>query len=312
MIAMAGVLGFRKIALIVAIAVALPLAAAGCTPPSAGPGGDVSQQGPIATNGLAWDGDTIWICDYFGGQLLNVDSATGRVLRRVGPDRGLTAPDDLVVLDDGTLITMSPTTGLLTRVPKVGPPTVVARLSSGSNPIALEPGGGSVYVGYALGTRRSVDRVDLATGQVVEVARGLPDLNAFSLGPDGALWAPADGALGGLLNNGRLVRIDVTDGSWRAVPVSFAGKPGKAGFAFGAAAKWSPDGRLRVIEGFTGTIYDVAVSPDGTSAVATPLASLPGGLGDNMAWGPDGRFVASGFLGGVYEVGDDGAVRRVI
>ena len=66
-----------------------------------------------------------------------------------------------------------------------------------------------------------------------------------------------------------------------------------------------------VLQGYDAGLYRV----DPVSGVARRVATIPGGVADNMAFLPDGRIFVSTFVagpsGGVMEVYADGSVRWV-
>lgn len=259
----------------------------------------------ITSNGITWDGDTLWVCDLLGHQLVKIDPITGDVLRRVNKADGLAPPDDVVVLDDGSLVYTSPDTGIVGRVDPDDNVTVVAQLRPGVNPIALTPDETAVVVSSAFSDTTELTRIDLATGQVTTIATDLPPLNGFSFGPDGALWAPSRG-LGGLIGRtGGLIRIDISTGEWteRAVKV---GGPNGPGLTFAVSAKWSPSGRLFMLDGGTGAILEI----DPTTNIATQRATA-GRFADNGAWSSDNVYAVTNFIGEVGTLDADGRYRRV-
>lgn len=282
-----------------------------CVPPSTLPDGSVSQQAPIGANGVGFDGTDLWLCDLFGGQLLRIDPNTGRILERIGPDQGISKPDDLVFAPDGSLIYTSPGTGVVGRIVRSGPDagqvSVLAKMDEpGVNPIALTPDGTAVIVGYGSGEVGRLDRIDLATGDVTVVAAGLPDLNGFAFGPDGAIWAPVGGPLTALTGEGYVIRIDLETGAAAALPLTFPAEPGKRGLSFPVSVKWTPSGKMLALQGIgPGALYEV----DPATGVSTRLATLGSDFGDNQTTLPDGRTFVSAFIGGTMTVvGPDGAV----
>jgi len=281
-----------------------------CAPPSTLPDGTVSQLGPIGANGIAFDGNDLWLCDLFAGQLLRLDATTGRILERIGPDQGIAPPDDLVIAPDGSIVYTSPRTGVVGRIRRTGPPagrvSVLAQLPVGVNPIALTPDGAAVVVGYGSNDVGRVDRIDLATAAVTTVAAGLPDLNAFAFAPDGGLWAPVGGPLSALTGDGGVVRVDVVDGHVGRLPLTFPADPGRRGLSFPVSAKWTPDGRLRVVQGIgPAALYDV--DPDTGETVR--FAATGADFGDNQVTLPDGRTFVTNFVGGLSVVDAAGTAR---
>lgn len=284
------------------------LATAACVPPSTLPDGSVAQVPLLGANGVAFDGTDLWICDLFGGQLLRVDPGSGRILERIGPDDGIARPDDLVIAPDGSIIYTSPPTGVVGRISRSGPDagevSVLAQMPAGVNPIALTPDGTAVVVGYGSGDTDRVDRIDLATGAVTVVAVGVPNLNGFSFGPDGGLWAPIGGPLTAITGEGGVVRIDVDLGVVARLPLFFTTESGKRGLQFPVAAKWTPDGRLLVLQGIgPAALYEV--DPDTGDTVR--FSTLASDFGDNVVTLPDGRTFVSSFVVSANVVSPGGA-----
>ena len=278
-----------------------------CVPPATLPDGSVPQTGPIGANGVGFDGTDLWLCDLFGGQLLRIDPGSGRILERIGPDRGIARPDDIVFAPDGSLIYTSPPTGVVGRITRSGPNagqvSVLAQMETGVNPIALTPDGSAVIVGYGSGEVGRLDRIDLATGQVTVVAAGLPDLNGFAFGPDGAIWAPVGGPLTALTGEGYVIRIDPATGVTGALPLTFPSEPGKRGLSFPVSVKWTPDGRMLALQGI-GTAALYQVDPD--TGVSTRFSTLGSDFGDNQVTLPDGRTVVTSFVGGMNVIAPNG------
>jgi hypothetical protein len=276
---------------------ALTLLVTSCVPPSTFPDGSVPQIAPLGANGVAFDGTDLWMCDIFGGQLLRIDPATGKILERIGPDLGITSPDDLVFAPDGSIIYTSPGTGVVGRIRRTGPVadriSVLAQMDVGVNPIALTPDGTAVVVGYGSGGVGRVDRIDLATGAVSIVTAGVPDLNGFSFGPDGALWAPVGGPLSAITGEGGVIRIDVEFGTVARLPLTFPNEPGVRGLRFPVAAKWTPDGRLLVAQGIgPGALYEV----DAVTVESVRFSTVSSDFADNLVTLDDGRTFVSGFF----------------
>ncbi len=281
--------------------------AAACAPPSTLPDGSVSQVGPIGANGIAFDGTDLWLCDLLGSQLLRIDATTGHILERIGADRGVNHPDDLVVARDGSLIYTSPPTGIVGRIVRFGPHagdvSILARVPVGVNPIALTPDGAAVVVGYGSNEVGRVDRIDLSTGTVTTIASGLPDLNGFSFGPDGAIWAPVGGPLSALTGDGHIVRIAVDTGAVTPIPLSFPMEPGKRGLAFPVSVKWTPSGQMLALQSLgPAAVYDVDPQSGTTKLLATTAADFA----DNLVTLPDGRTFVSNFVGGISVIDASG------
>jgi streptogramin lyase len=277
---------------------------AACTPAQRNPDGTVPQDAPIASNGITSQGTELIVCDLFGGQLVRFDPTTGRISERWGRAEGMFPPDDVIVAPDGTIVFTSPSGNFVGQIRPGGVPEVLAYVGQGVNPIVLEPSGTSVLVGFAFQDGSQVIRIPLDGSPTTVVASGLPALNSFSIGPDGALWAPS-GGVGGLLGTGGIVRIDLTTGAWANVAIQLP--DGSTGVKFAVAAKWAPGIGLLLLQGIDAAI--VLVDP--ATGATTLYADLPTDIADNMTITPTGKLYATGFSGAIMEVLADRSVRSV-
>ncbi len=286
----------RGVVLLTAVGLLMVVAAA-CTPPSGGPPGPVDQRAPIGVNGMVQDGTEVWVADLFGKQLVRFDPATGVISERYGMDAGLCTTDDVVVLPGGDLVATCPTEGQVIRVARGGTATVLATVGRNVNPIALDPAGNAVLVGFGTEDDDRLLRVPVDGGPVQVVADGLPPLNGFGFGPDGLLYVPTGGA-GGLFGTGGLGRIDTTTGTFTQLPLTFPAEPGRHGFDFACGADVAADGTVFVGQCFNAAAY--AVDPG--TGVATLVGTSPLGIADNIVALTDGRVLLSGFFGGSVTV----------
>ena len=288
---------------------ALALVAAACTPPSTNPDGSVPQHAPIGVNGMTEEAGEVWVADLFGGQLVRFDPADGSISERYGSMEGLCGTDDVVVAPDGTLVATCPVEGRVIAVERGGTARTLATVGRSVNPIAMDPSGDSVLVGFGTEDRDELLRVPLDGGPVEVVAEGLPVLNGFDVGPDGFLYAPTGGAAG-LFGTGGLARIDLTTGTFEQLPLSFPGSS-RTGLDFACGADVGDDGTVFVVQCVNPSVF--AVDPG--TGVATLVAAAPLDVADNLVLLEDGRVIVSGFFGGdVAELtpGSSGATTRVL
>lgn len=232
------------------------------------------QTPPPSINGLAVDGDTLWIASIAGDEVVQVDRATGALLARFPAD-GAT-PDDVAVDDDGTVWVTGFGDGSVARIAE-GTYEVVATTGVGVNPVDVGPDG-TVYVA-TWGEGGTLWTIDPASGEATVAAEDLPDVNGFSVQPDGTVLAPS----GGLRGPGAVVRIDPADGS---VTTVVDGLP--AVLASAAA----PDGTYVVLANATGERFEV----DAEAGTATSLGTVDGGPFDNLAFAADGTLYLSSFV----------------
>jgi streptogramin lyase len=270
--------------------------AVGCTVPSRLPDGSVPQFPPVGLNGMIEEstpsGPAVWGADLTGHQLLRFDPDTGRIHERYG---GLCDTDDVVVVPDGSLVATCPATGLVVRVPRDGHMQVLANVGPAVNPIAVDPSGTAVLVGFGTNDRHQLLRVPLAGEPVEVVADGLPALNGFGFGPDGLLYAPTGGADALVANKGGLATIDIASGELKPITLHFD-EPARTGFGFAVGVDVAPDGTVYVAQGFPSAVYAVDPSTGHAALVGKPPLSTV----DNLVVLSDGRIVVSGFLGSGY------------
>jgi hypothetical protein len=276
-----------------AVAAVLTAALVGCTPGSTNPDGTVPQNTPLSAHGLAQEGSQVWAADFIGSQLVRFDPDTGVISERYGSAEGVCSVDDVAVLPGGDLVATCPTQGLVIRVHRGGVASVLAAVSSGVNPVVVEPSGTSVLVGFTFGGDDRLLRIPLDGGPVSTVASGLPALGGFAYGPDGLLYVPT-GGLDGSLGGGGLGTIDTTTGAFTPLPLSFPAEPGRTGFDLAVGAAVGADGTVFVAQSLNAAAY--AVDPG--TGVATLVGPSPIGVGDNIATLADGRVLLSAFTGG--------------
>ena len=234
----------------------------------------------------------IWVADLFGGQLVRFDPADGRIDERYGSMEGLCGTDDVVVLDDGTLVATCPVAGRVIAVERGGGARVLDRVGRSVNPIAVDPAGDAVLVGFGSEEDDRVLRVFLDGRPTEVVAEGLPVLNGFDLGPDGLLYTPTGGAAGSF-GTGGLGRLDPATGEFEQLALSFPGSS-RTGFDFACGADVADDGTVFVAQCFNPSVF--AVDPD--TGVATLVGRAPLDAADNLVVLDDGRVALSGFFGG--------------
>jgi len=219
-----------------------------------------------------------------------MDPSNGKILDRIGPDRGVDVPDDVTIGPDGSLYWTAIMTGEVGRLTPEGKKLTIAKGLAGVNPITFADDG-----------RLFIARNFIAAGLYELDPNGvkpprpidekLADLNAFDFGPDGKLYAP-------IMTGGKVVSIDVDSGSMRTVA---------EGFRVPVAVKFDTQGRLFVLDSSQGKVFviDLAEGRKGE------YASIESGL-DNLAFDSQGRmFVSNAYTGAIYEVNGDGKVRNV-
>ncbi len=165
-----------------------------------------------ATNSLngiyvsPYDGN-VYVASVAGDEITVHDPRSGRLLDRIGPERGVHGPDDVFITDDGTIYWTEILTGYVGMLKPDG--TFRRQLvGPGVNPITMSDDGrlfvNRLFLGQGL-WELDPDLVDAP----VEI-NGALTVNSFDFGPDGYLYAPS-------FFTGEVLKIDVDS----AIPVSF-------------------------------------------------------------------------------------------
>jgi sugar lactone lactonase YvrE len=237
--------------------------------------------------------------------LLRFRESTGEITQRIGLADGLKRPDDLVVTPDGSMVYTSPLDGIVGRARPGSRPEILAHLNT-PNPIVLEPSGNSVLVAETLLTTSRVLRVPLNGGTTQVVVNGLPPLNSFDLGTDGALYAPSGGIPTAATGTGGVVKLDPATGDYQQLVLKNPDGTSFKGFAMPVAAKFGQDGTLYVLQGINAAVFQVNV----TTGVTSRLARLLSPSGDNLAVFSD-HLVATGFDNHLTRINFDGTTSLV-
>jgi sugar lactone lactonase YvrE len=260
---------------------------------SAAPVAQVIARGaPIhGANGLYFDkNNRLHIASVAGREIIVMNPNGGRILDRIGVERGVESPDDVTFGPDGSLYWTALFTGEVAKLTPEGKKVVVAQGLMGANPITFSQDGRLFVARDFLGDGLyELDPDGVKPPRPID--QTLVGLNAFDFGPDGKLYGP-------LFLGGKLVAIDVDSGAMRTVA---------EGFTVPVAAKFDAQGRLFVLDQTQGKVF--RVNP--TSGEKSEYATIEPGL-DNLAFDSKGRlFVSNANTGAIYEVRPNGAVRIV-
>jgi len=249
----------------------------------------LARGAPIhGANGLAFDDQhRLYVASVFGREIVVIDTASGEIIERLGPERGVEGPDDLAFGPDGSLYWTSVLTGEVGRLAPDGS-VKTQYVTPSVNPITFSDDG-RLFVAQAFAGDRLYEldpelenppRLVLGTGNPAN------DLNAMDFGPDGLLYAPHP-------TQRQIVRINVDDGT---VELLAEGLPG-------FSCKFDASGHPHVLS------VDRVVRVDPDTREQTVAAEVPN-HSDNMVFDDEGRIFVSNFRdGSVRVVSPDGEVR---
>jgi sugar lactone lactonase YvrE len=236
---------------------------------------------PKGANGIAFNAkDVLYIASLGGNEIVVADASTGTILKKLGLEQGVEAPDDVAFGPDGSLYWTSFDTGKVCRLSPQGLRSE-QMLTPGVNPIAFSDDGRLfVAVAYKGDALYELDPFFRHTPRVI--LRNLGWLNGMNWGRDGYLYAP-------VWSKGQVVRINVDSGETAVVADGFS-KP--------AAVKFDSRARLHLVDYETGKVWQINIQT-GTKQV---LIHLPPHL-DNLAFDSQDRlFVSHGEKGNIYEI----------
>jgi len=258
-----------------------------------GTGKVLVQGAPIhGANGIMFDGnDQLYIASVVGREIVVMDPKSGRILERLGTDKGVEGPDDLTFGPDGSLYWASILTG---EVGRLSPDGTVKKqfVALGVNPITFSDDGRLFVALDFLGDALYELDPDLVDPPRL-IAGNLGFLNGMDWGPDGYLYGP-------IWTQGRVVRIDVDSDPFEMEPVA-------DGFGTPAAVKFDSKGNLFVADQMLGEISRVDTVTGDKQVVATGLSGL-----DNLAFDSHDRlYVSHAGDGSIHQILPSGKTRTV-
>jgi sugar lactone lactonase YvrE len=257
------------------------------------PEGKVLVKGsPIhMANGLMFDRyDRLYIASVCGREIIVMDPNTGKILDRIGTDKGVEGPDDLCFGPDGSLYWTSILTGEVSRLSPDGVKTGQF-LAPGVNPITFSDDGRLFVALDFLGDGLYELDPNLVNPPRLVIPPPLGFLNGMDFGPDGLLYGP-------IWTQGRVVKIDVDTGAITTVATG-CGTP--------AAVKFDSRGRLHVLDALRGQVIRVDIETGAKELIAT----LDPGL-DNLAFDSRDRlFVSHSNDGTIFHVFPNGQAQII-
>ncbi len=284
------------LALVLLLAVATPVQAKERPEPlDARQGLEVGRA--AATNGLngiyvsPYDGN-VHVASVGGDEITVHDPNSGRLLDRIGPERGVNGPDDLFITDDGTIYWTEILTGFVGMLKPDG--THQRQLvGPGVNPITMSDDGrlfvGRLFLGQGL------YELDPTLQDPPIAINGALTLNSFDFGPDGYLYAPS-------FFTGDVLKIDVDS----AIPVESEVVTNVGGVS--SAVKFNSLG-----EAFAVRIGDgIVLKLDFSGANAHEVVLDVEGTIDNIAFSTDDvMYVAVGADNEIIRIAPNGHTRTI-
>lgn len=242
-------------------------------------------------HGLTFDrDDVLYAGSVVGQRIYRVDTGTGQVDVIVDPPQGMA--DDLVFLEDGTLVWTAIEQGIVYARKGEGPVRQIAKLAS-INSINVRRTDGRLFAGQVFGGD-GVWELDPAGARPPRSIVSSPGgFNGFDIGPDGMLYGP-------LWFKKQLVRIDPDSGNVTVIA---------SGFETPAAANFDSRGNLYVLDTALGHLIRVDIATGTKTVVATLETSL-----DNLAIDSKDRiFVSNMADNGIQQVDPaSGNARQIV
>ncbi|UCG89436.1 MAG: hypothetical protein JSW71_16175 [Gemmatimonadota bacterium] len=241
-------------------------------------------------NGIIFDAhDRLHIASVAGREIVVMDRESGAIIDRIGPERGVEGPDDLIFAADGTLYWTSLFTGEIGRLSPDGEKHGQS-VSPGVNPITISDDGRLFVALDFLGD--ALYELDPALEEPPRlIAENLGWMNGMDWGPDGFLYGP-------IWTQGVVARVNVETGVI---------SPVAEGFGVPAAVKFDSRGRLHVLDAQRGEVVRVDRATGSKEVLSTVAVG-----GDNLAFdSADRLFVSSWVDGSIVEVLSDSSTRVV-
>ncbi|MEX1287560.1 MAG: hypothetical protein AB1Z57_06450 [Acidimicrobiia bacterium] len=234
----------------------------------------------------------VYVASVGGDEITVHHPKSGRLLDRIGPERGVNGPDDVFIADDGTIYWTEILTGFVGMLEPDG--TFMRQfVGPGVNPITMSDDGrlfvGRLFLGEGL-YELDPDLVD----PPVEI-NGALSVNSFDFGPDGHLYAPS-------FFTGEVLKIDVDS----AIPVSFEVVANVGGVS--SAVKFNSLGDAYAVNIGEGLVLKLDLS--GADAHEVVLDTV--GTIDNIAFSTDDvLFVAVGADNEIVRIDSNGHARTI-
>ncbi len=240
----------------------------------------------------------VYAASVFGNEITVQNPRNGKILDRIGPERGVNGPDDVFITDDGTLYwtdILGGTVGML----KPDGTFRTQPVALGVNPITMSDAGrlfvGLVFLGAGI-YELDPDLEDPPVPLFADVAP-ITGANGMDFGPDGLLYFP-------LFFSGEVARADVTNVTPGVDPTV---EVVADGFRVPSAVKFNSKGELHVSDLAAGQIVKVDLATDDQGV----LAQIDGII-DNLAFNRwDKLFFAADSDAQIFTVTPSGRARGI-
>lgn len=238
-----------------------------------------------------YDGN-VHVASVGGDEITVHDPKSGRLLDRIGPERGVRGPDDIFITDDGTMYWTEILTGYVGMLKPDG--TFKRQLvGPGVNPITMSDDGRLFVNRLFLGKGLYELDPDLIAAPI-ELNLDL-ELNSFDFGPDGYLYAPA-------FFTGQVMKIDV-DSPTPVIPDVVANVGGVS-----SAVKFNSLGEAYAVNIGEGLVLRLDLSGANDHDVVLDTV----GTIDNIAFNSDDvLFVAVGADNEIVRIDPNGHTRSI-
>jgi len=244
-------------------------------------------------NGLFFDDqDRLYIASVAGREIIVMDPDNGEILDRIGPERGVSNPDDVTIGPDGSIYWTDFITGTVGRLAPDGEVTKQF-VGRGVNPIAFNAEG-RLFVALDFQGDALYELDPDLTEEPRLITEGLGSFNAFQFGENGFLWGP-------LFSKGKIAMVVPGSGKINEIFV-------EGGFVVPVAVKFNSKGELHVLDMITGEVARV----DPLLGTKTVIGRARLGS-DNLAFDSQDRlFVSNNADGSIIEILPNGTNRVVV
>lgn len=233
----------------------------------------------------------VYVASVGGDEITVHDPRSGRIVDRLGPERGVSGPDDVFITTDGTIYWTEILTG---RVGMLKPDGTFKHqmVAPGVNPITMNDDETRLFVNLVF-LGQGLYELDPELDDDPVLINGDVSLNSFDFGPDGYLYAPS-------FFTGDIFKIDVDDATNLEL-LTQLGTPT-------SAVKFNSQGEAYAVTIGQGRVLKLDLSGADDHAVVLEVE----GTIDNMAFGADDTlFAAVGADNEIVRIKPNGQTRSI-